>query len=133
MIKYFSLISLITISFTANSEKLDWLCFKSINQTKEIKLAFAFSNSKNADAFVFYQNGSKPIPLKTIKHESENLVEGRPDNNYYIFKEITGNKSAGTYTISYQGAIFDQFSYKSSTNKNYDFEQDTTHECHRAI
>ena len=131
MIKNIFITSFIMASFATSAQSLDWICFKSINQNKEIKLAFAFSNTRNPYAFIYYQKGSKLIPLKIIKHESENWVEGRPDNNFYTFKEIIDSKP-GTYTISYQGAIFDQFRYTSSTNKNVDFEQDPIQECNWA-
>ena len=44
-------------SFATSAQSLDWICFKSINQNKEIKLAFAFSNTRNPYAFIYYQKG----------------------------------------------------------------------------
>jgi hypothetical protein len=119
------------ISFTTSTHAQDWICFKSINQKKPINLAFSFSDTKNADAFIYYQKGSRPISLKMIKSSSENWVEGRPDINFITYKEMIVSKP-GTYTISYQGAIFDTFIYTSYTNKKIEFEQDSTQECNWA-
>lgn len=109
-----------------------WFCFKSIDTSKPIQLAFGFGEDDHS-AYVRYQRGSGVIGLKTLSLDAQDLAEGRPSDFHYRYQEQLDGKTGGIYDVEVQGAVFGRFAYTAKNKKKtVEFERDPDAEAEQS-
>lgn len=94
-------------------------CFS--NGTTNLKFTEIFRKDAVL-GYVLYEKGSAFIPLAFVS-KTEETFDGRPSEFTYTWSEVINGKVKGAYVVSTQGAVFNDFYYKSDAGKIIRFKE----------
>lgn len=94
-------------------------CFS--NGTTNLKFTEIISKEASL-GYILYEKGSAFIPLAFVGR-TEEVFEGRPSEFTYTWREVIKGQVNGTYVVSTQGAVFNDFYYKSDAGKIIRFKE----------